>query len=504
MKKRFLLILIILIYIFSISYGDIEIKSYLGISGEWKINRWCPLFLQIKNLGNRISLNIEVIFIQGLRFSGNAKTIYREKVEIPSLSTRTLEILLPPLDFRYPVEINVKSEDESINISQKLEHNLERLILPLILIIGDSKKIPITLPSKIRVINIKSERDLPINYKAYDCVDYVFIDYNFWKTLSSSKKNSLRLFRAFDKRAFFFEELYLYKDKINFNIAKVQFFPPTFLESPDLSIIDMQDFFFPNRFNVGLFLSIYFILLYFIRRFLINMKILIISIVFLLISGTLISIYLGNNFKNDALIIGEKGILYIPKDKNIGELFSHLILFSPFKRNISFPFPFNIIQIYQPFYQPQRDIGPLEVNNEKEVIFFSLEKSKISFIEALSLIIFPININFNVSDKYLNIDIENKSDFKISELKIVYKGKEAYLGDIKSNERKSWKININSFNKVTPSLYSYISKWKIKNDIINIKNTVLWGKIENLLFDLKIEGVKYNSRSENIIFIPLQ
>ncbi|MCX7846328.1 MAG: hypothetical protein N2312_06920 [Dictyoglomaceae bacterium] len=500
MRKLYLIILvyIFLIVLSSNSFGEVEIKSILGISGEWKINRWCPLFIYFKNLGGKTKLDLEVIFTQGLRFAGNSKTIYKQTIEIASLSTRTIEFLLPPIDFRYPIEIKAVKESNLI-YNEKIEYNIERVILPLVFILGEQKNLPISFNPKTRIINIINEKQLPTNYKAYDSADYIFIEYNFWQTLSPSKKNALRLFRTFENRAFFFEEIKSLSKNINLQSSKVQFFPPSFLESPDLSVIDMQSFSYPNRLKVLLFLSFYLVFLYLLRRLIKQFKYLILSLFLLLFFFISLSFLIGLKFKQDSLILGEKGIIFLTPKKEIAELYSHIVFFSPYKRELIFLIPPNILQLYQPFYQPQRNIGPLRIEEQKALL--SIEKNKISYLEGLSLIIFPLKISYKKKD-FLEIQLKNNSEYDIKNLIFTFENKDFYLGDLKKEETKTWYVNLKNLEK--ESLFpSIISKWKIKNDIIKREKMFLWGKIEDSLIKLNIEKVEYNLKAENIIILPL-
>ncbi|MCS7201881.1 MAG: hypothetical protein NZ841_03800 [Dictyoglomus sp.] len=503
MRKFYLFILILVIFLIilsSKSFGEIEVKSILGISGEWKINKWCPLFIHFKNLGEKRNLDLEVIFTQGLRFAGNSKTIYKQSIEIPPLSTRTIELLLPPLDFRYPIEIKATSKDGDLKYNEKIEFNIEKVILPLVLILGEERNIPLSFPPKTRIINIINEKQLPTNYKAYDSADYIFIQYDFWKTLSPSKKNALRLFRAFEGRAFFIEEIKNFSSQINLEPSKVQFFPPSFLESPDLSIIDMQSFSYPNRFQILIFLSIYLISLYLLRKLIKKFKYLILSMSILLLLTIIISFLIGSIFRQDSLIIGEKGIIYLTPDKEIAELYSHLVFFSPYKRELIFQIQPNMIQLYQPFYQPQRNIGPLRIEEQKA--FLSMEKNKISYIEVLSILIFPIKVFYEHKNKDIKIKLENNSNYNIKDLVFTFENKDFYLGDLEKGKAKTWNILLEGSER--ESLFpSIISKWKIKNDIIKKKKIFLWGKIEESLVKLDIDKVKYNLRTENIFIFPL-
>lgn len=501
MKKLFLFILIFifLIILSPKSFGEVEVKSILGISGEWKINRWCPLFIYFKNLGGKTRLDLEIIFTQGLRFAGNSKTIYKQSIELSPLSTRTIEVLLPPIDFRYPIEIKAVSRDSNFEYNEKIEFNIERVILPLVFILGEQKYLPISFNPKTRIVNIINEKQLPTNYKAYDSADYIFIEYNFWQTLSPSKKNALRLFRTFEKRAFFFEEMENLPKNINIPSSKVQFFPPSFLESPDLSIIDMQNFSYPNRLEILIFLSLYSISLYLLRRLIKQFSYLILSLILLVFFSIILSLLIGFKFKQDSLIIGEKGIIYLSPEKEIAELYTHLVFYSPYKRDLTFSIQPNVLQIYQPFYQPQRNIGPLKIEEQKA--FLTVEKNKISYLEGLSIIIFPIKISYEKKD-FVKIQVKNNSEYDIKTLVFTFENKDFYLGDLKKGEIKKWSIHLKNLEK--ESLYpSIISKWRIKNDIIKKEKMFIWGKIEDSLIKLNIEKVKYNLKAENIIILPL-
>ncbi|MGB9856645.1 MAG: hypothetical protein ACPLKX_00685 [Dictyoglomaceae bacterium] len=504
MKKKILLILINIILLFSLSFGEVEIRSSLGILNEWKLNKWCPLFIQFKNLGNNVSLDLEIIFTQGLRFAGNSKTIYKQTLKLPSLSTRIIELLLPPIDFRYPVEIRVKSKDGSVNYYQKLEYNIERVILPLVFILGENRDLFLSFPPKTRIINVTNEKQLPTNYKAYDSADYVFIDYNFWQSLSPSKKNALRLFRTFEKRVFFFEELKIFPKSLNLTSSRIQFFPPSFLESPDLSIIDMQSFSYPNKLKILAFLSFYLTVTYLARRLIKNKKFLIFMLFLIIFLSSLISFFLGLEFKKDALVFGEKGLIYLSSEKEIAELYSHFVFFSPFKRDLVFFLPSNAIQIYQPFYQPQRNIGPLKIDGDERKAYLSLERNKTSYVECLSLMIFPIRAFYKIKGDNLEIQVENGSRYDIRSLMLTFEGKDFHLGDLKNQEIKTWNVSLKNPKKEQSLFFSLISQWKIKSDIIKREKIILWGKIENSLIDLKIERIKYNFRSENLLVLPLQ
>lgn len=499
MRKLYLLIFIFLIILSSKSFGEVEVISILGISGEWKINRWCPLFIHLKNLGGKVKVDLEITLTQGLRFAGNSKTIYKQSLEIPPLSTRTIEFLLPPVDFRYPIEIKAVSKDVKLEYIGKIEFNIERVILPLIFILGENKDLPFSFPPKTRIINITNEKLLPTNYKSYDLADYIFIDYNFWQTLSPSKKNALRLFRTFERRAFFFEEIKNLPKKTNLTSSKVQFFPPTFLESPDLSLIDMQSFSYPNRLQILIFLSFYSLSLYLLRKLIKSFKYLIIYLFLFLSLFIILSFLIGFIFKQDSLIVGEKGVIYLVPEKEIAKIYSHFVLFSPYKRDLAFSISPNVLQLYQPFYQPQRNIGPLKIEEKKGVL--SLEKNKISYLEALSLILLPIKISYEYKD-FIKIQVENNSEYNIKNLVFTFENKDFFLGDLKRGETKTWNINLKNLEKES-SFPSIISKWKIKNGIIKKEEIFIWGKIEESLIKLDIEEVKYNFRAENIIILPL-
>ncbi len=499
MRKLLLFIFIFLIIFSSRSLGEVEVRSVLGISGEWKINRWCPLFIHFKNLGGKVKVDLEILFTQGLRFAGNSKTIYKQTLEIPSLSTRTIEILLPPIDFRYPIEIKAISKEANLDYIEKIEFNIEKVILPLVFILGEKKDLPFSFSPKTRIINIINEKLLPINYKSYDSADYIFIDYNFWQTLSPSKKNALRLFRIFERRVFFFEEIKNLPKNLNLISSKIQFFPPTFLESPDLYLIDMQSFSYPNRLQILIFLSFYSFSLYLLKRLIKSFKYLILSLFLSLSFFIILSFLIGFKFKQDSLIVGEKGIVYLSPEKEIAEIYSHLIFFSPYKRDLVFSIQPNILQIYQPFYQPKRNIGPLKIEEKKGVL--SLEKNKISYLEALSLVLLPIRVSYENKD-FIKIRVENNSEYNIENLIFTFENRDFYLGDLKKGETKTWNVNLKNLEKES-SFSSVISKWKIKNGIIKEEEIFIWGKIKESLIKLDIEKTKYNIRAENIIILPL-
>ncbi|PMQ02123.1 MAG: hypothetical protein CBR30_00230 [Dictyoglomus sp. NZ13-RE01] len=501
--KKIIIIFSFIIILYNQAFANIEVKTSLGISGEWKVNKWAPLFINIKNLGSKVSLKVDILFTQGLRFSGNSKTLYTYDFEIPALSTRSLEVLLPPLDFRYPLEINITSQERNIDYKQKLEYNLERAVLPIILIIGERQNLRFFLPSKTRVINIVNEKDLPTNYKAYDGIDLILVDYNFWRQISTNRKNALRLCRIFNNNVYFFEEVNNIFQNFKFSPAKIQFFPPTFLESQDLSILDMQKFLYPNRVEILFILFFYFITLYFIRRFL-KLRFQNIIILVIIILACFIAMYKGDLFRKDALIVGEKNLVYLTPQKEIAEIYSHIVVFSPFKRELNFNVSDNVIQIYQPFYQPQRGIGILNIDQNKEEGRLYIEKNKISFIEYLSLLLFPLKITYNIKNENIELSLENDSSFLIRNLHLNIEDKSYYLGELKNGERKNWKVSLRNLTKEEDIFSPTFSQWKVKSDIINNEKIVLWGKIENSLLAINIRGVKYSIKYDNLLIVPLK
>lgn len=266
--KKIILLIFALIFLTSISYSqELIFDISLGIKSEWKLERFLPLFIDIYNPGNRITLNIEAIYNQGLRYAGYCETVYQENIEIPPLSNKKIEFLIPPIDFRYPLRLRIWHNNKLIR-EEKIDISLERIVLPLILILG--KNIP-SLPfsEKARILRIYDEKFLPLNYKAYDNFDLILIERAFWDKLPTNLKNSITMYKILTGRVYFTDEV----KKIPLELLKI---PPvnitiphnTILYTPDISLLQGQKFLYPDRFIITAALIIYFISLFLWKNFL--------------------------------------------------------------------------------------------------------------------------------------------------------------------------------------------------------------------------------------------
>ncbi len=297
---RFFIFFILIIILTNILCAqDIKIDFSLGINSEWRIDRFLPLFVKIYKEGNKVKLILEVIYTQGLRYAGYCESIYRKEVEIPSLSQKRFEFLLPPIDFRYPVKVRVLRDNKIIK-EEKIDFSIERITLPLVLIIG--REIPkIDFFEKARIVRVYDEKLLPINYKAYDNYDLIIIDRNLFNSFSNPIKNSLIMAKIFTKRILFNDEINKFSKFIKPPSYTISIPHNTFLYAPDPSTLQGQNFLYPDRWQILIFLSFYFFLIFLWIRFIFQKRHSFISFLFLILFSSLIGFSINQSFTKDAI-----------------------------------------------------------------------------------------------------------------------------------------------------------------------------------------------------------
>ncbi|TYT24065.1 hypothetical protein FY122_00535 [Dictyoglomus thermophilum] len=501
--KKIILLIFILIFLTSISYPqEPSFNISLGINSEWKLERFSPLFIEIYNPGNRLTLKIEVIYNQGLRYAGYCETIYQENVEIPPLATKKIEFLIPPIDFRYPLRVRIWHNNKLLR-EEKIEISFEKIVLPLILILG--KNIPqLPISQKARILRIYDERLLPLNYKAYDTYDLVLIDKDFWKTLPQNLKNSITMYKILTGRVYFMDEI----KKISLELLKI---PPvsitiphnTILYNPDISLLQGQKFLYPDRFTIVIALFVYFLFLFVWKRYLLRKRFsFIIFSIFILLSSVF-GFQIKNYFEKDALAISERSIIYLDPETFVAENYFNLSIFSPFKRNLSFNYSPNIFLLYNAYYQPQKGKISLIIDRKENNGKITIERNRVYFLEGLSFHFLPINIEFReLSDRFI-LNIENDANFDLKDLILKSGNAENYIGSIMRGERKSivvWKSGLKE-----PSLLNEILKnYRFKTPLISQKKILLWGRIKEPINHFNFEYIKVDIYRDNILIIPLE
>ncbi len=500
--KRMILLIFILIFLTSISYPqELRFELSLGIKSEWKLERFLPLFIDVYNPGNRITLNIEVIYNQGLRYAGYCETIYQENIEIPPLSNKKIELLIPPIDFRYPLRVRIWHNNKLIR-EEKVDISLERIVLPLILILGKDIP-PLSFSEKTRILRIYDEKFLPLNYKAYDTYDLILIERSFWDKLPTNLKNSITMYKILTGKVYFIDEV----KKIPLELLKI---PPanitiphnTIFYTPDISLLQGQKFLYPDRFIITAILIIYFISLFLWKNFLFKKRFSFITFLIIIFIFSTLGFQIKNSFEKDALAVGEKSLIYLDPNSFVAENYFDLSLFSPFKRDISFKYSPNIFLLYNAYYQPQKGKISLLINRRENKGKITLEKNRVYFLEGLSFHFLPINIDFKeLSDRFI-LTIENNSNFELRDLVLKLGNAENYIGSITKGERKDttvWKSGLKE-----PSLLNEILKnYRLKTSLISKKRILLWGRIKEPLNQLDFDRIKTDVYRDNILIIPL-
>lgn len=499
-EKVFIKLIILTTFIINILYAqDIKIDFSLGINSEWRIDRFLPLFVEIYNEGNKVKLILEVIYTQGLRSAGYCESTYKKEVEVPPLSQKRFEFLLPPIDFRYPVRARVLKDNKTIK-EEKIDFSLERITLPLVLIIG--REIPkIDFFKKARIVRVYDEKLLPINYKAYDSYDLIIIDRNLFNSFSNSIKNSLIMAKIFTKRVLFNDEINKLSKSIKPTPYTISIPHNTFLYTPDPSTLQGQMFLYPDRWQILIFLSLYFILIFLWIKFLFQKRYSFISFLFIIIFSSLIGFGINQSFTKDAIAYGEKYLIFLDKNTYVAENLIHISLFSPFKRDITIEYPPNIFLLYNAYYQPQKNKTTLLVNINNQKANLSLERNRIYFLEGISYHFIPIDIKIKeLNDRYI-LEISNNSPINIKDCVFKHGNKENYVGYIPKNAYKEfiiWKSGLKE-----PSLLNeFIKKYRIIPPIGD--KLIIWGRIDEPLNHVKILNIKTQKSIDGIIIIPIE
>ena len=500
MKK--IIFILLFLSLFSVAYAEqVDIEIDLGVDGEWKLEKFTSLFVDIYNPGSKLTLDIEVVYTQGLRYAGYCETIYKEKVEILPLSRKKVEFLIPPIDFRYPLRVRVLTSSGEVLKDEKLALTIERITLPLVLVLS-KKNIPLNISGKARVQRIYEEGKLPVNYRAYDTYDLILIDRDFWDNMSSLLKNSLTMARIFTKRVFFTDEIPSINKYFTLNPVGLKIPHNTFLYTPDLSLLEGQSFIYPGKFEILLFLSLYFLLLFLIRKFLQGRRFL---IIFLILIGifSFSGAYLGISFTKDALAVGEQSLIYLDPESYVAENFFTFSIFSPFEREISLSYSPNIFVLYNAYYQPQKGATSLIVDRKTNLLKMYTERNRVYFLEGVSYHIIPIDVDFKIlSDRFI-LTLQNNSKFNIKNCIVKVDNKENLVGDLLKGEKKVWTVWLSGLRG--PSLLSEIlKKYKIKSDPIDDEKIILWGRIEDSVNILNFFNLNAGVRRDNIIIIPLR
>lgn len=503
MGKMFFLTILIMVFLISISFSqEIKFNFSLGINSEWKLERFLPLFVDIFNPGSKTSVTIEVIYVQGLRYAGYCETIYKEEVELPPLSQKRIEFLIPPIDFRYPVRVRIWQKGKILK-EEKIDLSLERVVLPLILFLGRGP-LNFSFSEKVRIQRIYDEKYLPLNYKAYDTYDVIFIDRSFWEKLPNSLKNSLTMYNIFTQRVYFTDEiLSISKDLQKLPPVKISIPHNTILYNPEISLLQGQKFLYPDRFLIFFILLLYTFLIFIWKRFIIRKKYSLIVFVMLLIIFSLTGSQVRGSFVKDALAIGEKDLIFLDSETYVAENYIHIAIFSPFKRELSFSYSPNIFILYNAYYQPQKSKISLIVNRKENIGKIFLEKNRVYFLEGVSYHFLPIDVEIKeFSDKFL-VYLNNRTNFDLKDLVLKMDNKENYIGNLLKREKREfviWKSGLRE-----PSLLNEILRnYKIKTPIIDKKRLLLWGRIREPLNYLDFGDIRKNIHRETIIVIPLE
>jgi len=499
-KKVFIRFFILIIILTNILCAqDIKIDFSLGINSEWRIDRFLPLFVEIYNEGNKVKLILEVIYTQGLRYAGYCESIYRKEVEIPSLSQKRFEFLLPPIDFRYPVRVRVLRDNKIIK-EEKIDFSIERITLPLVLIIG--REIPkIDFFEKARIVRVYDEKLLPINYKAYDNYDLIIIDRNLFNSFSNPIKNSLIMAKIFTKRVLFNDEINKFSKFIKPTSYTISIPHNTFLYTPDPSTLQGQNFLYPDRWQILIFLSFYFFLIFLWIRFIFQKRHSFISFLFLILFSSLIGFGINQSFTKDAIVYGEKYLIFLDKNTYVAENLIHIPLFSPFKRDITLEYPPNIFLLYNAYYQPQKNKTTLLVDLNNQKANLSLERNRIYFLEGISYHFIPIDIKIKeLNDRYI-LEVSNNSPINIKDCVFKQGNKENYIGNIPPNTYKEftiWKSGLKEPSLLNELLKKYRITPPIGDEII------IWGRIDEPLNQVKILNIKTPKSIDGIIIIPME
>lgn len=502
MRKRFFLVIFILILLTSLSFSqEIRVDFSLGINSEWKLERFLPIFIDIFNPGIKTSVTIEVVYIQGLRYAGYCESVYREEVEILPLSRKRVEFLLPPIDFRYPVKVRIWQKEKLIK-EERIDFSIERIVLPLVLVLG--RNIPnIKVSEKARIQRVYDEKSLPINYKAYDIFDLIFIERAFWEKLPTTLRNSLTMYEIFTHRVYFSDEIYsISKDLLKIPSINLSIPHNTILYTPDISLLQGQKFLYPNRLFITFIVVIYFLLIFIWKKIFIGKRYSFIVFLLILMIFSFIGFQIKTSFIKDALAIGERNLIYLDLKSYVAENYIHLSLFSPFKRDITFKYSPNIFLLYNAYYQPQKSKVSLMVNRKENIGKISLERNRVYFLEGISYHFLPIDVEIKeLSDKFI-LNMNNRTNFDIKDLVLKLNNKENYIGNLPKGEKREyivWKSGLKE-----PSLLDDILKnYKIKTPILDKKKLLLWGRVKEPLNELNFYDIKTNIYRESIIIIPL-
>lgn len=502
MIKRFFLAIFILLSLISISFSqEIKIDFSLGINSEWKLEKFLPLFIDVFNPGNRVSIVVEVIYIQGLRYAGYCESVYREEVEIPPLSQKRIEFLLPPVDFRYPVRVRIWKNGKILK-EEKIDFSIERIILPLVLVLGKSP-LNVNLPNRVRIQRVFDEKYLPLNYKAYDTYDIIFVDRSFWEKLPNNLRNSITMYDIFTKRVYFVDEISrISKDLSHIPTVNISIPHNTILYSPEVSLLQGQKFLYPDRFVILFILLSYSFLIFIWKRFIIRKRYSLIVFITLLFLFSFVGSQVRGSFVKDALAVGEKNLVFLDPETYVAENHIHIAIFSPFKREINFKYSPNIFLLYNAYYQPQKSKISLVINRKENLGRIFLEKNRVYFLEGISYHFLPIDVELKeFSDKFL-VYLNNRTNFDIKDLVFKLDNKENYIGNLLKGEKREfviWKSGLRE-----PSLLKEILKnYRVKTPTIDKKNLLLWGRIKDPLNYLDFSNIKSNIYRESILIIPL-